>query len=218
MGGPDTSVGRVAGEGRPMRADARRNRERVLEAARDAFADHGPDASLEDIAKSAGVGIGTLYRHFPNRQALQQAVFDETASVLCQYGEQLGESDDPYAALRSWLHAQIEHTARYRSLGAAVMLDALDSDAVERMVAAADEEPAANDGATCQQLRSMGERLLERAQMAGVVRPDVDVDDVCRMGSAIALATEEAPGPVCVERLFAVMMDGLKAESATAHA
>ena len=95
---------------RPMRADARRNYERLLIEARTAFTDHGTDTSLEDIARRAGVGIGTLYRHFPNRTALMGAVFQGEVDALLTHALELADAPQPCAALVEWLRAII--TAR----------------------------------------------------------------------------------------------------------
>lgn len=191
---------------RPLRADARRNRQRVLDAAKVVVAEHGPDSSLDEIARRAGVGIGTLYRHFPTRQALLEAVFRDSTEQLADYGRDLLDSDDePHDALRAWLHAQVEHAATHCALAASVILTALDRDSDD------------DGGMPCEELRSTGAELLRRAQDAGMIRSDIDVDDVCRMGSAIAIATQEAPGgPVCAERLFTLMMDGLGVTTAPA--
>src|SRR5215217_7437346 len=88
---------------RPKRADARRNYDKLIAAARDAFAELGTSASLEEIARRAGVGIGTLYRHFPSRQDLLEAVYVEEVEEVCQSAEELGELP-PWEALAAWLH------------------------------------------------------------------------------------------------------------------
>src|SRR5688572_9419125 len=103
---------------RRQRSDAVRNRERVLEAARCVLAQHGPDASLEEIARGAGVGIGTLYRHFPTRAALLEAVFRDSVDGLCTQGEALLDERCPESGLAAWLRAQLEHATTYRSLAA----------------------------------------------------------------------------------------------------
>src|SRR6516165_11332708 len=96
---------------RKPRADAVRNHERVLEAAADIFSAGGPDASLEAVAKRAGVGIGTLYRHFPTREALFEAVYRREVDQLGELADRLAGEADPVEALRAWLHAQVRLVA-----------------------------------------------------------------------------------------------------------
>src|SRR5580765_2241253 len=100
----DTDSARTM-KGRMMRADARQNYQRLVTAAGVAFSEHGPAVSLEDVAKSAGVGIGTLYRHFPNRQALLEAVYREQVQVLCGRAGELLAAKSPEDALITWLRA-----------------------------------------------------------------------------------------------------------------
>src|SRR5450432_1475305 len=94
---------------RPLRADAQRNQQRLVSAAMAAFTEHGADdASLEEIARRAGLGIGTLYRHFPTRQALLEAVYQDQIEALRVRADQLLESDSPADALASWLRAMAD--------------------------------------------------------------------------------------------------------------
>src|SRR6266540_7034598 len=106
---------------RPMRADARRNYERLLAAARTAFTEHGADASLDDIARRAGVGPGTLYRHFPTRQALQEAAYLDGFRKLCERAHTLADSLPPDEALAAWMHDLAGYLATKRGLSAALM-------------------------------------------------------------------------------------------------
>lgn len=182
---------------RRMRADAVRNRERILAAAAAAFEEHGPEAALEDIASRAEVGIGTLYRHFPDRQALLVAVYRDGADSLVECGCDLLEADDPFDALARWLGAQLEYLRSHQSQAASAMLTMLDDP---------DGPPP-----PCEAMMTTGAALLSRAQEHGVVRADVDAGDVSRMVGAIALATDGAPdGPICGDRLFHVLVDGLR--------
>jgi AcrR family transcriptional regulator len=188
---------------RPQRADARRNRERILEAARAAFRARGPDASLEEIARGAGVGIGTLYRHFPNRHALVDAVFRESADALCAQAETLHASAEPREAFVSWLRASLDHAMTYRGLAASLMTTELGDE-----TAAA----ACGDQTACRQLRATSEMQVAYAKEAGVLRADVEPDDVVRLVNAIALSTEDDPKAAEVaDRLFALLIDGLVA-------
>jgi AcrR family transcriptional regulator len=186
---------------RRQRSDAVRNRERVLCAARTALAEHGPDASLEEIARGAGVGIGTLYRHFPTRAALLEAVFRDSVDVLCARGEELLAEECADQALASWLRAQLDHATSYRSLAASVMITMLD-------------DPGGGP-TTCEMMRGTGHQLLTRAQAVGAIRRDVDIDDVLRLVNAVALASEEADEDADrrarADRLFGLVLDGLRA-------
>ncbi|WP_052863848.1 TetR/AcrR family transcriptional regulator [Streptomyces niger] len=183
---------------RPMRADARRNYERLLAEARTAFTERGTDASLEDIARRAGVGIGTLYRHFPNRTALMGAVFQCEVDTLLARARDLGDAPQPCAALVEWLRAIITHASTYRGLSRALM------------AAPADESSGL---ARCSRpMREAGSVLLTRAQESGAVRPDVDIRDLMQLTNGIALAAEESPDdPELADRLLTLTLTGLKA-------
>lgn len=182
---------------RAMRADARRNHERLLTEARSAFAEHGTDASLEDVARRAGVGIGTLYRHFPNRDALLSAVFEEAAGDLLARSRELLRSPEPCAALVTWLREMVTHAGEYRGLARSLM-------------SVSDDDTSAL--ARCSgPIRQAGGALLSRAQEAGTVRPDVAVTDLLQLTHAIALAAEETPGdPDLADRLLYLTLRGLK--------
>jgi AcrR family transcriptional regulator len=180
---------------RVPRSDARRNRARVLDAARAAFAEHGPDASLEGIARAAGVGIGTLYRHFPTRQDLVEAIFQDRMEQSCARAADLLSAPGPAEALEAWLWDVLEHAMTYGALAAWLMLQRLD-------------EPCREAPSSCELVRDAGAALLRRAQEAGEVRADVDMDDVLRLLNGIAVGTDDARGSA--ERLFRVTMDGLR--------
>src|SRR4051794_10209223 len=149
---------------RPKRADALRNYEKVLAAAREAFAESGDATSLEEIARRAGVGIGTLYRNFPNRQALLEALYVDEVEEISRVAVQLGQGDDPWAALSGWFERFIGYIATKQAL-ISELSNYLDKDAALF--------------ATCRaSLFAAGEPLLKRAQESGVVRPDVSIGDV----------------------------------------
>ena len=183
---------------RAQRADAKRNVERLLEAARVAIARDGPDASLDDIARDAGVGSGTLYRHFPTRVALLEAVYRDEVGRLCAEGDRLLESDaEPGEALSEWLQTYVSFGAVKRGLmGPLTTALGQDSDLF----------------ATCKSMvKSTGGQLVERAQAAGAIREDVDVTDVLMLASAIAHAGElTREGSDLSGRLLAVAIDGLR--------
>nr|WP_043732469.1 TetR/AcrR family transcriptional regulator [Streptomyces zinciresistens] len=180
-----------------MRADARRNHERLLTVARSAFAEHGTDASLEDVARRAGVGIGTLYRHFPNRDALLSAVFEDAVGDLLARSHELLDAPEPCAALVTWLRETVTHASEYRGLARSLM--SVSSDATSAL-------------ARCSgPIREAGGALLARAQRAGTVRPDVAIADLLQLTHAIALAAEEAPSdPDLADRLLHLTLRGLK--------
>ncbi|MET9803932.1 helix-turn-helix domain-containing protein [Streptomyces sp. NPDC006368] len=193
-----TAAGTAPGAARPMRADARRNYERLLTEARSAFAEHGTDASLEDIARRAGVGIGTLYRHFPNRHALMGAVFQEALAALLERSRQLADADRPCEALVEWLRAIITHAGEYRGLAGALMS------------ASHDRSSALSECSV--PLREAGSRLLARAASGGAVREGVSIDDLMQLTNAIALAAEQSPDdPELADRLLMLTLRGLKA-------
>ncbi|MHB9853229.1 TetR/AcrR family transcriptional regulator [Streptomyces krungchingensis] len=189
-----------AGHGAPrgMRADARRNHERLVAEARSAFAEHGTDASLEDVARRAGVGIGTLYRHFPNRHSLMSAVFEDAVGDLLSRSRELLDAPQPCTALVEWLRAIITHAGEYRGLARALMSAARDD---------------TSDLARCSgPMTEAGSALLRRAQDAGAVRPDVSIGDLLQLTNAIALAAEETPDePELADRLLGLTLRGLKA-------
>ena len=178
---------------KPTRADALRNYERLVGAAREAFAEGGAGTSLEEIARRAGVGIGTLYRHFPTRQALLEAVYLEELEGICRAAAKYAELP-PWQALVSWLHDLVAYLGTKRAL-ADQLLEYLDRDS--------------GLFTGCRgALIAAGEPLLQRAQEAEVVRADVSLDDVLMTVSAIG----KLPGvePVQVERLLDLTLDGLR--------
>jgi AcrR family transcriptional regulator len=182
---------------RPMRADAQRNYDRILAAAEAAIARDGADASLEEIARRAGVGSATLHRHFPSRQALLEAVFRAKVEALCRAARAPATEPDPGKALVTWLRDVVEHAASNRGLAAALMRGARDGD------------PAF--GATCHSMiKSSGGELLERAREAGAIRPGVAIVDLLKLANAIAMATEREPhGAAEADRLLTLALNGV---------
>ena len=178
---------------RPKRADARRNYEKVLTAARAAFAEGGESTSLEGIARRAGVGIGTLYRHFPNRQALLEALYVDEVEELGRSAAEL-DGADPWEAVNSWFVRFIAYLATKRAL-ADELLNYLDRDAPLFKVCRAS-------------LFAAGEPLLSRAQEAGVVRPDVEISDVMQM--VMGIAKIPAGDPAQIEHIVRIALDGLR--------
>jgi AcrR family transcriptional regulator len=185
-------------QARPKRADAQRNIDRLLDAARTAIAKDGPEASLDDIARDAGVGSGTLYRHFPTRVALLEAVYREEVQRLCAEGDRLLESDtEPGEALSEWLRVYVSFGAMKRGLmGPLTTALGQDSDLFS----------------SCKTMvRATGGRLVEQAQRAGTIRDDVEISDILTLASAISHAGElTGEGSELSERLLTVAFDGLR--------
>ncbi|GAA4214876.1 TetR/AcrR family transcriptional regulator [Actinocatenispora rupis] len=182
---------------RPMRADARRNYERLLSVARDTFTEHGADASLDDIARRAGVGPGTLYRHFPNRDALLGAVLADWVEDLRGQATELCSDPTPDAALERWLGLLLGHLTTYKGLAAAI-------------IASTGEDHSALAHA-CDPIHDTGATLVTRAQSAGTVRADVTAADIHRMVHGIALITENLPDrDDAARRMLAVLTAGLR--------
>ena len=184
--------------GRPRRADARRNYEQLLDQARIAFAESGVDASLDEIARRAGVASGTLYRHFPTRLDLVEVVLAEQIAELVDLGRGLLTAEDEFGALSTWLRAALTHALTYRGLAAAVMNSALD--------------PANGLAATWHaEMFEAGAALLARARRSGVIVTVADDADVLKMVGAIAWAAQDTPdGSAQADRLLTILMDGLR--------
>ncbi len=183
---------------RPMRADARRNYERLLDAAKAAFAEHGTDAPLDDIAKRAGVGSGTLYRHFPTRLDLVEAVFRVQMERLIARTNDLLDEPDAGQALQVFLRRVVTHSNTYRGLASALM-SALRSGGSE----------------LAQRCHTMvyeaAGQVLDRAKAAGAVRADVDVLDLLKLVNGVALASEQDPDDTQLpDRLLAMVTRGLR--------
>ncbi|MER6947212.1 helix-turn-helix domain-containing protein [Nonomuraea sp. NPDC000554] len=180
---------------RRMRADARRNYERLLAEAATVFAEHGVDASLEDIARRAGVANGTLYSHFPNRQALLEALMRDRMQTLSEKARDLLDHPSAHEALVIWARAAIAHTTMYRGLAASLM----------RSV----EDETSELHTACQSVLTAGEQLLKRAQAAGTVRGDATASDLYALINAVAWAGEQTSAAQG-ERLLAFSIDGLR--------
>ncbi|MET8054594.1 helix-turn-helix domain-containing protein [Streptosporangium sp. NPDC005286] len=182
---------------RPMRADARRNYDRILAAAAAAIAEHGAEASLEEIARRAGVGSATLHRHFPSRQQLLEAVFRDKVEALCATADDLATGPDPGPALLTWLRAVARHAVSNRGLAASLMRGGQDGDPTL--------------GATCHtMITNAGADLLARARRANAVRADVSITDLLKLVNAISLATEQEPdGAAQADRLLTLALTGV---------
>ena len=187
---------------RELRADARRNRDAVLEAAKELFADQGLDAQMPEIAKAAKVGVGTVYRHFPTKDDLIEALVEERFAVIAERGRQALEEakQDPWEAFCDYMRFSVELQATDRALSQVF------STRTEVMQAHAESSGTID----------RSEKLLKLAQRSGDLRKDADVEDVpmiiCGLGhvTAAARAGEMAPG-MSWERFLAIVLDGLRA-------
>jgi AcrR family transcriptional regulator len=182
---------------RRPRADAIRNRERVLEAAKAVFSAGGPDASLEAVAKRAGVGIGTLYRHFPTREALFEAVYHREVQQLTELAEQLKTEAEPVDALRRWMRSNVEFIATKKGMLAALAL-----------VVHGSSELYAH---TFERLTKAVRALLERA--VGEIRADISPEDLLRALIGMCYIHDQPGWQTSVLRLLDVFIDGLRVQA-----
>ncbi len=178
---------------RPKRADARRNYDKVVAAAREAFAERGASTSLEEIARLAEVGIGTLYRNFPNRQSLLEAVYVGEVEDVCRSAAEF-DGLEPWEALTGWLHRVAAYLVTKHALSAE-LLDYMGRDAELFKSCRA-------------MLFATGEPLLARAQEARAVRPDTDLTQIIHMVGGIAKMP--ASDPAQVEHIIDIALDGLR--------
>jgi AcrR family transcriptional regulator len=186
---------------KPLRADARRNREKVLAAARAVFADQGVDAQMDDVARRADVGVGTVYRHFPTKDALLAALSDELFDVIAAHAREMLALDDPWDAFLQTMWFAAEKTAGDR--------------AFSEILGAAKGLPRTCPGQ--QDLVATTDELMHRCIAAGRMRPDAMIDDIpllmCGIGSASAMTH---PRPDAWRRHLQIVLDGLRAEAASA--
>lgn len=184
---------------RKPRVDAVRNRERVLEAAKAVFSAGGAEASLEAVARRAGVGIGTLYRHFPTREALFEAVYRREVQQLTELAEQLESEPSPAAALRRWMRSNVEFIATKKGMLAALALTVNNA-----------SEPYAS---TWQRLTDAVAVLLARAVESGEIRADVTPDDLLRAMIGMCYFHDRPGWQDSVVRLLDVFVDGLRVQA-----
>ena len=189
----------AAAPSRPMRADARRNYEAIVRVAGEAFAEHGTHASLDDIACRAGVGPGTLYRHFPNRDCLLEAALVESRHELQALGARLLEADDAGAALDQWMLALARHSGTWDGL----------ADSIAQSLRN-EKSPL---GASCSTLLDATSRLLDRAKQQGAVTADASPRELFLMAGSLAWAADRAArgnGDDELPRLLALLMRGIR--------
>ena len=171
---------------RPRRADARRNYDQLVAAASEAFEREGADASLEEIARQAGVGSATLHRHFPSRQALLNAVFHGRVELLCR------QAREPGTELTDWLFSVSAYAATTRGLASSLV--------------------PSTDNACHRMMEEAGEELVARARQAGAVRAEVTIGDLLTLVVAISMAVQHRPGDTGgeAERLLGLALDGIR--------
>jgi AcrR family transcriptional regulator len=182
--------------GRKPRADAQRNRERLLEAAKAAFAAVGPDASLDEIARRAGVGIGTLYRHFPTRDAIVEAVYCRAVQQLADGAAQLLATRTPGEALHQWMRQFVDYIATKKVIASAV----------SAIVGGASELYAASGLQITEAVRL----LVARAAASGDIRADIDAKDVLRALIGFTYGNDSPGWQASALRLIDILMDGLR--------
>jgi AcrR family transcriptional regulator len=183
--------------GRRLRADAERNRQNLLEAAKSAFAEHGPDTSLEEIARQAGVGIGTLYRHFPTRDALLADVYRHALKQLADAAPALAAKEPPLEALRSWMRLFVDYVATKKVI----------APALQRMAGGTSDLYAG----TMSQIGGAMNLLVSRAVANGDIRLDIEPLDVLR---AVISVADDRPGwRKTAGQLIDIMLQGLKPEA-----
>jgi len=181
---------------RKPRADAVRNRERVLEAAKVVFSAGGAEASLEAVARAAGVGIGTLYRHFPTREALFEAVYRREVQQLADLAEQLKQDAKPIDALRQWMRSIVKFVATKKGMSAALTL-------------AVDKNSKLFSSSADRLARTVG-GLLDRAIAAGEIRDDISPEDLLRAVVGMCYMHDQPGWQTSVSRLVDVFVDGLR--------
>jgi AcrR family transcriptional regulator len=181
---------------RRLRADARRNRERILEAARAACAQYGPAVQMDDVAARAGVGVGTVYRHFATKDALMEALVAEKIRTFAQYAREAMEVEDPWEAFAGLLRRDAELMAADAGLRQAVIMTGA-------VVDVAQEERA--------ELEALGAQLIARGQAAGVIRDDLGIEDIPMVMSGLcgSMSNPEFDW----RRHLELVLDGLRARA-----
>jgi AcrR family transcriptional regulator len=190
--------GKAPGTARKPRADAQRNRDGLLEAAKAAFAEVGPEASLEEIARRADVGIGTLYRHFPTRDAIVEAVYRREVQQLADAAPRLADSLPPAEALRAWMRVFIDYIAAKKVIAPAL-----------KSLVGANSTLYADSGARINGAIGL---LVERARASGDIRPDADSADLLRALIGFAYVNSAPDWEASALRLIDLLIDGLRSQ------
>lgn len=190
------AAGQVRLAQRPKRADGRRNYDGILASARAAFDTRGADASLEEIARAAGVAIGTLYGHFSTREALIEASVREGLETVCDRADELTAECEPLEALTLWLPLAVAHCSTFRGLVG--------------FLAASSYDEGTPLHHSCTRMHETGARILQRAQAAGRVRSDLTPEELFTIITSAAWARENsAPGRDQSVRLLELVLDGI---------
>jgi AcrR family transcriptional regulator len=181
---------------KPLRKDAARNRYLLLDSAAKLFAEHGVDYPLEDVARDAGVGIGTLYRHFPTRNALVEAVYRREVAGLCGSVDSLLATLEPVDALDAWMHNYVSYVATKRGLSATLreMMDSEPDLFTETRV----------------NIRTAAARVLDAAVESGEIRPVLDADDLVRAMGSICMAADDPGHLERATKLVGVLLEGMR--------
>jgi AcrR family transcriptional regulator len=183
-----------------MRADARKNYDHLLAVAREVVFMQGAEASLRDVARTAGVGLGTLYRHFPTREALLEALLRKSFEELASRADELSSSELPGRSLILWLREAVALTHDYRGVIA--------------LMVAAIEHPESALHASCVALRAAGAQLLERAQAEGLARADMDGADLFALISALAWIRDQSALASRADHLFDIISTAILTHAA----
>lgn len=182
----------------PLRADARRNRDRLIAAAIAQFADHGPDATVVGIARAAGVGVGTLYRHFPAREDLVLAAYGSELDRVCEAAPALLADHDPGEAARLWMDRFVDYMTGKSGI----------AEAVRAAVASGAPQPRSRE-----RLREAMVLLFDATARAGVTRSDLEIDDVGMILVGIAMAAGDPEMAAQRSRMLDLVFDGLRARA-----
>jgi AcrR family transcriptional regulator len=197
---PELKEAKPSAPAKRLRADASRNREKLIGIAAIEFAERGGSASLEEIARKAGVGIGTLYRHFPTREHLVEVVYRREVEALCAAAEELAHNNAPDVALAEWMQRFVDYIAAKRGMANSL-----------RILFDANSEVFAN---TSGMIASALQRLVDAAVADGSVRSDIDISDISQALSGIYSAPDTPDWRDRSRRLVALLMDGLRWGSA----
>ncbi len=181
-----------------MRADARRNRDKLIEVAATAFAENGVETSLEDIARKAGVGIGTLYRHFPTREHLVEVVYQRELQILADAAEELSASEAADVALEQWMRRFVSYMATKRGMASSLKIIASSNSAMF----------AEGFG----RIRSSFDNLLSAAQDQNLIRKDIGQADLMHAMSSIYSIPDTPEWRESANRLIGLLMDGMRVQ------
>lgn len=190
---------------RPLRADAARNREKLLDAATEVFAENGTSGSLEEIARRAGVGVGTLYRHFPTRACLVEQVYRHSVDEVCSAAPRLLEQLDPFDALSTWVDGFVGYVSRKKGMASAL-----------REAMGPESEAVFAD--VHERLEGDASLLLGAAQEAGMARSDAEPLDILRSVSGMCMAAAASQDPDRTRRVLSLVLDGLRYGAPAAEA